>query len=71
MATWERSDGSNDITQAAVRPAASGAWGEPMNLSAAGENALEAQTAMDPQGNAVAVWERSNGSKQHRAGGGL
>ncbi len=62
VAVWQRNNGSNAIVQAAVRPAASGAWGEPANLSALGENALEVDTAVDEEGNAVAAWQRSDGT---------
>ena len=62
VAVWERSDGTNTIIQAAARPAASGAWQSPVDLSAAGQNSFAPQVAFDPQGNAVAVWERFNGS---------
>jgi plastocyanin len=58
---WTRSNGTNDIIQAAVKPA-----GEPpsmpVNLSAPGEEASEPQIAVDPAGEAIAAWVRSNGS---------
>jgi hypothetical protein len=38
------------------------AWTPPIDLSAAGQNAINAQIAIDPEGNATAVWQRSNGS---------
>jgi hypothetical protein len=44
-----------------VRPARSGRWRPPVDLSAAGQNAGIAQIAVDPHGNAAAVWRRSNG----------
>ncbi len=60
-AVWYRSDGSNTIVQAALRPAG-GVWQAPANLSGPGENATAPRVALDPQGNAVAVWSRSNGT---------
>ena len=66
MAVWAR----NLIIQGAVRPAASGSWQEPVNVSAEGEEGLEAQTAIDPQGNAVAVWERFDSPKRIVQGAG-
>ncbi len=62
IAVWDRSNGTNTIVQTATRPAG-GAWQTPVNLSAAGQNANYPQIAFDPQGNAVAVWYRSNGTK--------
>ena len=61
VAVWERSDGSSVVVQGASRPAG-GSWQTPVNLSEAGENALAPQIAIDAQGDAVAVWERSDGS---------
>jgi hypothetical protein len=61
VAVWTRSNGSNDIVQAAARSAA-GSWQAPVNLSAAGQNASDPQVGVDGQGDAVAVWTRSNGT---------
>ncbi|MFT3866295.1 MAG: PKD domain-containing protein [Solirubrobacterales bacterium] len=61
VAVWERFDGSNEIIEAATRTAA-GVWLAPLNLSAGGENAHAPQVAVDPGGDAVAVWHRSDGS---------
>lgn len=58
---WERDDGANTIVQAAVRPAG-GVWHAPVDLSAPGQNAFDAQVAVDAQGDATAVWDRFNGS---------
>jgi hypothetical protein len=57
-AVWERFNGSNWIIQSAERPAG-GAWSEPVDLSAAGQNGGSPQVAVDPNGNATAVWQRS------------
>jgi hypothetical protein len=62
VAVWNRSNGTNNIVQGAVRPAGSGVWQAPVDLSVAGQSAFSPQVAFDPQGNAVAVWERSNGT---------
>ncbi len=62
VAVWARSNGPNFIVQGAVRPAGSGVWQIPVDLSAVGGNALSPQVAVDPQGNAVAVWERLIGT---------
>jgi len=58
VAVWSRFDGAKDIVQAAVGSGGGGAWGLPADLSAAGQNAEEPQVAIDPAGNALAVWTR-------------
>jgi hypothetical protein len=61
VTVWQRSNGTNVFVQAASRPAG-GAWQQPVNLSQPGQNAEEPELAVDPQGDAVAVWRRSDGS---------
>jgi hypothetical protein len=63
VAVWERDDGTEEIVQAATRPAG-GTWGAPVDLSAAGESAKEARVALDANGDAVAVWERDDGTEE-------
>jgi hypothetical protein len=60
VVVWSRSDGVNTIIQASRRPPG-GAWSAPVDLSAAGRNAEQPQVAVDPAGNAIAVWRRTNG----------
>jgi hypothetical protein len=60
-AIWSRFDGTNDIVQAAVRPAG-GSWGAVKDLSAPGQNARRQHVAVDAQGNVTAVWVRSDGT---------
>jgi hypothetical protein len=60
VAVWERYNGANWILQSAVRPA-HGEWQAPVDLADERETAYEPQVAMDPHGDAVAVWRRSNG----------
>jgi hypothetical protein len=63
VVVWERYNGANYIVEAATK--ASGTpWLPPQELSAAGRNAFNADVAVDPAGEAVAVWERSNGANQ-------
>jgi PASTA domain-containing protein/PKD domain-containing protein len=62
VAVWNRSNGTNSIIQAAVRPASTGVWGSPQDLSAIGQSAFTPQVAIDAAGNAIAVWERTNAS---------
>ncbi|MFC1841622.1 hypothetical protein ACFLYA_00960 [Candidatus Dependentiae bacterium] len=63
IAVWQRSDGSNTIIQAKRYDARTDSWSTTAtNLSAPGKNASQPQVAMNPAGNAVAVWKRSDGS---------
>lgn len=61
VAVWRRSNGTNDIVQAAMR-AAAGAWEMAKDLSAPGEDAGQARVALNESGNAVAVWRRADGT---------
>ena len=60
-AVWRRSDGTNQIIQAATRPPG-GSFAEAVQLSVAGEDADDPQVAVGPDGTATAVWERYDGS---------
>ena len=60
-AVWSRSDGANDIIQAATRPPG-GAFETPVNLSAPGGEGADPQVAVAPDGTATAVWYRSDGA---------
>lgn len=60
VAVWERFDGFNTIIQAATLTFGE-VWSTPVNLSAAEQDASQARVAMDANGNAIAVWTRSNG----------
>ena len=62
-AIWQRSNGSNFIIQAAIRPPG-GTFGTPADLSVPGQNALNAEITTDPGGTTTAVWRRSNGTNQ-------
>ncbi len=61
IAVWSRSGGTNDVVQAAVKPAGE-PWGEPATLSEAGQDASEPQVAVDAAGDATVVWRRFGGS---------
>jgi len=63
VAVWHRSDGANDIVQSSLRPAGA-VWQAPVDLSATGANAVDPQVALDAQGDAVAIWDRSDGANQ-------
>ncbi len=58
---WKRSDGTNDIVQAAIRPAGAG-FAPAVDLSASGQGAEVPEVAMDGEGDATVVWRRSNGT---------
>jgi hypothetical protein len=60
---WRRYDGERSIVQAATRTAR-GRWSAAANLSAKGENAVAPDVAIDPAGEAVAVWHRFDGAHQ-------
>ena len=62
IAVWSRFDGSKTRIQAAFRPSG-GSFGTPQTVSGAGQNATNPQISIDTSGNAVAVWERSDGAK--------
>ena len=59
--TWQVSDGTNRRVQARARSAA-GVLGRVRTLSAAGQDAREAQIAAAPDGDAVFTWARSDGT---------
>jgi hypothetical protein len=61
LAVWSIYDGVDDVVQAAFRPAG-GSFGSAQTISAAGQNAWDAQVAFDGQGNALAIWTRSDGA---------
>jgi PASTA domain len=61
VAVWTATDancysGCRWKVQAAVRPAASGDWGKPQDLSAASSHLGAARVALDAGGNALVVW---------------
>jgi hypothetical protein len=62
-AVWLDSDGVHATVMAAVRPAG-GAWPTPVELSSIDQTAEDPSLAVDPQGDAAAVWVRED------AGGG-
>lgn len=60
-AVWRRFDGLKDIVQASTRPPG-GLFGEPVDLSATGQDASDPKIAVAPDGTATVVWSRSNGA---------
>jgi hypothetical protein len=61
IVAWPAATEGAHVIQAVRRPAGAG-FTAPVDLSAAGGDALNPQVAIDPAGNAVATWNRSNGS---------
>ena len=59
--TWQVSDGANRRVQARARSAA-GVLGRVRTLSAAGQDARDPQIAVEPDGDAVFTWARSDGT---------
>jgi PKD domain len=59
---WERSNGSNEIIEAASGPAAGGSWQAPVALSATGQDASEAEVGLDERGDAIGTWQRFDGA---------
>jgi hypothetical protein len=60
LVVWRGEDEGETRLRAAYRPAG-GEWGEAVDVSAAGEQIESPRAAVDPQGNAIAVWSGSSG----------
>lgn len=56
VAVWIYYDGTNEILESASRPAG-GSWSPSLGISAPGEDPEDLSLEVDPQGDAVAVWE--------------
>jgi hypothetical protein len=64
VAAWEHDNGGQEVVQAAQLPAG-GSWQSTASqLSEGGQSAYNPELASNPQGDAVVVWERYNGSDQ-------
>ena len=59
-AVWEGYNPDGTLIQSATRPTG-GSWSAPVNLSKPAREVREAQIAVGPQGDATAIWARSNG----------
>ena len=59
---WERSNGTNDIAQAAIRPAGSGSFTVPVDLSLPGQNASFPKVITGADGMTTVVWYRPSGA---------
>ncbi len=60
--TWYRSNGANDIIQAATRPAGSATFSTAVDLSADSQDAYNPQVAVGPDGATTITWYRYNGA---------
>jgi len=67
VAVWERSGETEELIEAASRPASSGGWGKPVALTmpetGKGEPGNQ-QVAIDANGEAVVVWGRFNSARE-------
>ncbi len=61
---WLRNDGTSTIVEAATSMMG-GPFSSPLKLSGDGGNAAEAQVATDPEGDAIASWIRTSGSRSN------
>ncbi len=61
--TWQRSDGDNTIIQARTRPAEGGDFGGVVNLSEDGQDAVNPQVAVGPDGTITIAWQREDPSE--------
>ena len=61
---WFRTNGTNDIVQAATRGRGATSFDPAVSLSADGQNAAAQQIAVAKDGTVTAVWRRPNGTKE-------
>ena len=61
--TWTRSNGTNNIVQAATRAANATTFSTPIDLSATGGDAYYPHVAIGPDGTTTITWYRWNGRK--------
>jgi hypothetical protein len=65
VAVWSRTNGLHDFVEAAEGRTSSSVWQSPITLSGPGANVEEApQVGVNERGDAVVVWERSNGASE-------
>lgn len=60
VAAWLYFDGAQSHVQAAIKPV-KGKWSEPFTFKMAEQKATSISVALDPKGNAIAVWTSSDG----------
>lgn len=60
LVIWRGHDEGQERVRAAYRPVG-GSWSEPVDVSAEGEQVESLRAAVDPEGNAIAVWSGNSG----------
>jgi hypothetical protein len=60
LALWSRSDGTNGVVQSATR-GVGGGWQAPVDVSLASQHTYSPELAVNPHGDAVAVWLHPDG----------
>jgi PKD domain len=61
IAVWQNGTGTSSTIQAAAH-SAGGQWGTPLDIPGQDESGEDPQVAIDPRGDATAVWDGSNGT---------
>jgi hypothetical protein len=64
VALWREQHGDDWLVYAASSDANSAAWSTPSRLSSPGADALDAQVALASNGDALAIWDGSDGAHQ-------
>lgn len=57
-------DGANNVLRASRLETASDTWSAPVRVSAAGQDIVDLDIAVDEQGRAIAVWNRFDGTRR-------
>jgi hypothetical protein len=60
IAVWKRPNATNHLIQESQRPAG-GSWSAPVDISPAGQNALQPRLAVDAKGDAAVIWDHYTG----------
>jgi hypothetical protein len=60
LVAWRGDDKGDEFVRAAYRPLG-GSWGEPADVSSAGEQVQSLRDAIDPDGNAIVAWAGDTG----------
>lgn len=60
VAAWLHREGVVEVTRASVRPASTGTWALPQTISTGTQNPTAPLLAVDPQGDAFAIWHQVN-----------
>jgi hypothetical protein len=63
LVAWRGEDEGDEFVRAAYRPVGE-PWGQPTDVSSAGEQVQELRDAVDPDGNAIVAWADSTGGHE-------